>query len=79
MNDEEKRALEYRIGKVLERMKKKQDSYSFKCQTCGTVHSFHVDAVAQMAMGHTLTHTCKCGAKHRVAHFKASQIQTGKK
>jgi hypothetical protein len=40
---------------------------TFTCTKCkGKIH-IGVYAVAQMAMGYTLTHTHECGAKHQVA------------
>jgi hypothetical protein len=38
----------------------------FKCGTCGAFHSFGSYVIAQTTMGHSLTHTCKCRAKHEV-------------
>lgn len=36
----------------------------FKCSNCGEAIPLGMYAVAQMAMGHELTHTHECGAKH---------------
>lgn len=40
----------------------------FKCSNCGEAIPLGVYAVAQTAMGHTLTHTHDCGAKHSLRY-----------
>lgn len=44
----------------------KVDQFVFKCAGCNAAHQIPAYAIAQCAMGHTLTHTCDCGQRHHV-------------
>ena len=53
--------------------KKKEGFY---CTKCKKFHIFGVYAVAQMAMGNTLTHKCDCGTVHECSHFRCQTDKT---
>lgn len=37
------------------------ERFEFRCEQCNTIHKQSGYAVAQLAMGHSLTFTCGCG------------------
>lgn len=41
---------------------------AFACTGCVRSHAISMYAIAQMAMGHTLDHTCQCGKQHTLRH-----------
>lgn len=49
----------------------------FHCKTCGKRHPFGVWVLAHWDTA--LTHTCECGAKHRVQRGCVTQIRKGKR
>jgi hypothetical protein len=41
--------------------KKKLWELEFECSQCGKVHELSNYAIAQLASGHSMVHTCDCG------------------
>lgn len=56
---------------------------AFRCRTCHRTHEISVYAVAQLASGYSLTHTCECGATHELVgqgtHPTITQTKKGKR
>ena len=49
----------------------------FNCMTCGKYHKFGAYVAAHSTI--SLTHTCKCGAKHTVLDYKVREVKKGKR
>lgn len=45
---------------------KKLGFNTFRCAACKAQAHIGLYAIAQICMGHALTHTCGCGQRHRV-------------
>lgn len=50
--------------------KRELDKYEFFCDKCEKIHKMSMYAVAQLASGNPLVHTCDCGNKTDLEPFK---------